>query len=142
MKVLVADDDAVMRCLICHFLKDWGYETVEVTNGAEALATLQGPDAPQLAILDWMMPELDGIEVCRQLRLRSQTYTYLLLLTARQNNDDLTFGLDAGANDYLVKPVDVSQLKTRIATGRRIIESQEKPIEAHRAKRFDASITS
>lgn len=125
MKVLVADDDAVMRFLICQFVGDWGYETVEVTNGADALEKLRGPDAPKLAILDWMMPELDGIEVCRRLRRTDNTYTYILLLTARQSNDDLLHGLDAGADDYLAKPVDISQLKARLAAGRRVVELQQ-----------------
>lgn len=139
MKVLVADDDAVMRCLICHFLQEWGYETIEVTNGAEALEELQSPDAPKLAILDWMMPQMDGIEVCRRLRRGDEPYVYILLLTARQSNDDLLLGLDAGADDYLAKPVDMPQLKARLASGKRIIELQEKLIGAYEAKRFEAA---
>lgn len=139
MKVLVADDDAVMRYLICHFLKGWGYEVVEVSNGADALAKLQGPDAPKLAILDWMMPELDGLEVCRELRLTNEIYTYVLLLTARQSNDDLARGLDAGADDYLAKPVDSLQLKARVTAGRRIVELQDRLIARFEAKGLEAA---
>jgi two-component system, cell cycle response regulator len=139
MKVLVADDDACMRYLICQVVRDWGYEPVEAENGAQALEHLQGPDSPKLAVLDWMMPELDGIEVCRQIRSANQSYIYMLLLTARQSNDDLLHGLDAGADDYLAKPVDIPQLKARLAAGRRIIELQQKLIEAYEAKRIEAA---
>src|SRR6266851_2309044 len=96
-------------------LQKWGYEVISVSNGLQAWEMLQAPDAPRLAILDWMMPELDGVEVCRRVReLPTATPPYLILLTAKSEKTDVVIGLDAGANDYLTKPFDRSELRARI----------------------------
>src|SRR5512146_295848 len=121
MKVLVADDDAVSRLMICSLLQKNGYQTTEASDGLEALECLQRPEAPSLAVLDWMMPSLDGVEVCRRLRSQMTShYTYILLVTARAQKSDLLTGLEAGADDYLIKPFDFSELQVRLQVGRRI----------------------
>lgn len=122
MKVLVADDEAVSRRLIESSVQRWGYEPVVANDGLEASKVLHGPDAPKMAILDWMMPGLDGIQLCRTLRgQKSESYTYILLLTAKQSKSDVIEGLEAGADDYITKPFDPSELRVRLRTGRRIL---------------------
>jgi PAS domain S-box-containing protein len=134
MKLLVADDDAIWRRILQAIISKRGFETVVATNGAEAWKALQGDDAPQLAILDWMMPELDGIELCRMLRERErQPYTYLILLTAKAERADIVEGLRAGADDYLTKPFDPEELFARIRTGERVVDLQQKLRSANRA---------
>jgi diguanylate cyclase (GGDEF)-like protein len=139
MQILIAEDEAVSRRMLAHFLANWGYEVVEARDGEEAWEKLQQENAPKLAILDWMMPGIDGIEVCRRLRAAERPYTYVLLLTARQERQDVLFGLDSGADDYLTKPVDVAQLRARLGVGKRIIDLQQRLIEAYEAKRFEAT---
>lgn len=132
--VLIAEDDLTSRILLQKVLARWDYEVLTTTNGAEAWQALQEPDAPRLVILDWMMPELDGIEVCRRLRrLESEQPPYVILLTARGGKEDIVKGLDAGANDYLGKPYDPEELRARVEVGRRFIELNERLIEAQRA---------
>ena len=122
MRVLIAEDDPVSRRVLESFLKRWGHETIPTKDGAEALAHLDGPDAPRLAILDWMMPELDGLEVCRRARQREDApFTYIILLTAKGEIDDIVTALDAGADDYLVKPYQSAELRSRIGAGERIV---------------------
>jgi diguanylate cyclase (GGDEF)-like protein len=122
MKVLVADDEVVSRRLIESSVERWGYEPVVANDGLEASKILHGPNAPKLAILDWMMPGLDGIQLCRTLRgQKSEAYTYVLLLTAKQTKSDIIEGLEAGADDYITKPFDPSELRVRLRTGKRIL---------------------
>jgi DNA-binding response OmpR family regulator len=126
MKVLIADDDLVPRLMVQAALGDWGYEVEVVSDGREALRGLEGPGAPSLAILDWMMPGLDGVEVCRRVRARPTAEPpYLLLLTGRDAKQDIVAGLDGGANDYLTKPFDYEELRARVAVGRRVVELQQ-----------------
>jgi diguanylate cyclase (GGDEF)-like protein len=140
MKILVAEDEAVSLRLIETMLGRWGYEVVAVRDGLEALRLLQQPDAPQLAILDWMMPGLDGIELCKQIRQnRSEPYTYILLLTGKNTRYDMIEGLDAGADDYVVKPYDPQELQVRLRTGKRILFLQEQLIAAREAMREQAT---
>lgn len=139
MQILIADDEAVSRRMLSHFLANWDYEVVEARDGTEAWNKLQEENAPRLAILDWMMPGIDGVELCRKLRSSERPYTYVLLLTARQERQDILLGLDAGADDYLTKPVDVAQLRARLAVGKRIIDLQQRLMEAYEAKRFEAT---
>jgi diguanylate cyclase (GGDEF)-like protein len=121
------------------FLVKWGYQVVVATQGEEAWAIMQGNDAPHLAILDWMMPGKDGIDICRCIRQRKgRAYTYLLLLTARGQKEDIVEGLEAGADDYVTKPFDPFELRARVRAGRRIVELQEKLLQAREALRDQA----
>lgn len=125
MKVLIAEDDPLSRRLLEATLSKFGYEVVLAADGAEAWAILQSPDAPSLAILDWMMPEIDGVEICRRVRnLPTATPPYLMLLTAKGEKTDVVVGLDAGANDDLTKPFDRSELRSRIKVGVHVLELQ------------------
>jgi len=126
VKILVADDDAVSRRLLEATLKKWHYDVVVAEDGDKAWDVLQREDAPQLAILDWVMPGMDGPEICREVRaFGDQRYIYLLLLTAKSEKEDLIKGMDAGADDFLTKPFDVQELRTRLRAGTRILELQE-----------------
>jgi len=118
MKILIAEDDEVSRRLLAKSITGWGHEVVITENGMEAWAILQREDAPRLAILDWMMPEMDGTEVCRRIRQReSATPTYVVLLTAKSRKADIVEGLAAGANDYITKPFDRGELLARVQVG-------------------------
>ncbi|MFL5388546.1 MAG: GGDEF domain-containing protein [Myxococcales bacterium] len=131
MVVLIADDDAVSRRALEATLTGWGYEVQVVSDGQQALESLLREDAPRLAVLDWMMPGMDGPEVCRTVRERSQgPYSWLLLLTARKKGSDLIAGLQAGADDYIRKPFDPGELKARLRTGERILALQSQLLEA------------
>lgn len=125
MKILIAEDDPVSRRVLAATLDKFGYEVVVTVDGAEAWAALQSADAPHLAILDWMMPELDGIEICRRVRATPKaTPPYLILLTAKSDKEDVVTGLDAGANDYLTKPFDRAELRARVQVGAQVLELQ------------------
>lgn len=140
MKILIAEDDDVSRRLLQAFLEKWDYDVVVTCGGREALRALQGEEAPRLAILDWMMPEMDGLEVCRAVReLGTAPYVYILLLTAKDQKQDVIAGIEAGADDYLTKPFDANELKARLRAGRRILALQETLISARDALRFQAS---
>src|SRR5437762_2357985 len=105
MKILIAEDDPVSNEMLGFLLKQWGYQVVATRNGVEAWQRLQANDAPPLAILDWQMPEMDGVEVCRRVRLNADLkHVYLLILTSMSRPDEIVSGLDAGANDYIIKP--------------------------------------
>ena len=126
MRVLVADDDRMARTLLAETLGDWGYEVVEVADGATAWEVLQAADPPRLAILDWEMPGLTGPDVCRQVRgLGLPTAPYLMLLTHREGTANLVEGLDSGANDYLSKPFDRDELAARLKVGREVVRLQD-----------------
>jgi sigma-B regulation protein RsbU (phosphoserine phosphatase) len=126
MRVLIAEDDPVSRRLLEATLKKFGFEVISAATGREAWTVLQGEDPPSLAILDWMMPEIDGIEICRRVRqIPTATPPYLILLTARSEKTDVVIGLDAGANDYLTKPFDPSELRARIQVGTHVLELQK-----------------
>lgn len=125
MKILIAEDDAVSRRVLEATLIRFGHDVVVAADGAEAWAVLEAEDAPRLAILDWMMPEIDGVEVCRRLRSTpSATPPYLILLTAKSAKEDVVTGLDAGANDYLTKPFDRAELRARVQVGAHVLELQ------------------
>lgn len=139
MRILIAEDDAVSRLVLERTLQKWGHEPVPVNNGRSALEVLQGPAPPALAILDWMMPEMDGTEVCRRVRaMASSMPTYIILLTARQQKEDIAFGLDSGADDYVVKPFDQQELRSRIAVAERVISLQLSL--AYRIQELEAAI--
>ena len=125
MRVLVAEDDPVSACELKGLMRNWGYEVVPAVDGPGALAVLAAEDAPKLALLDWEMPGLAGPDVCRTVRgWDSADSPYLILLTARNSRTDIVAGLDAGANDYLVKPFDPDELRARVRAGARIVELQ------------------
>ena len=122
MRILIADDDRVSTMLLGRALEQWGFEVVVTHDGAAAWAAIVSDTPPALAILDWMMPQIDGIDLCRRVRatpLRSPVY--LILLTARNSRADLVAGLEAGADDYLTKPFDPDELRARIHVGRRTL---------------------
>lgn len=122
-RVLVAEDDPISLELICARLKRWGFEAVATRDGAEAMSALEAPDAPTLAILDWMMPGVDGIEICRAIRASGRSL-YIIIVTARGSKESIAEGLAAGADDYLVKPFDKDELHVRILVGLRVIALQ------------------
>jgi sigma-B regulation protein RsbU (phosphoserine phosphatase) len=125
MRILIAEDDAVSRRVLEATLLKWNYEVVVTSDGSQALEALKKPDAPSLALLDWMMPGLDGSEVCRQLRQSiGDRLLYVLLLTAKGSKDDIVEGLNAGADDYIIKPFDRAELQARLDVGRRILRLQ------------------
>jgi DNA-binding response OmpR family regulator len=126
MRILIAEDDFTSRTALMEVLKKQGHEVIAAVNGHEACMLLQHPEAPMLAILDWMMPEVDGLEVVRRLRARqAERPLYLIMLTAKGGKADVIAGLEAGANDYLTKPVDAGELRARIEVGQRMVAMQE-----------------
>lgn len=140
MRILIADDDLTSRLLLSGVLHRHGYEVVETRDGSAALAAMQAPEAPRLAILDWVMPGLDGLEVLQRLRASaSERPPYIIMLTARGGKADLIQGLDAGANDYLSKPFDPGELRARIEVGRRMVEIQDALLESREKLAYQAS---
>jgi PleD family two-component response regulator len=125
MKILIAEDDEMSQAMLKAMVAKTGYEPVVTGDGQSAYEILSKPDAPKLAVLDWMMPGLNGVEVCRKVReLKSNQPVYIILLTIRGNKKDIIYGLKAGANDYIVKPYDVDELQVRIGVGRQVVELQ------------------
>jgi light-regulated signal transduction histidine kinase (bacteriophytochrome) len=126
MRVLIADDDPAALLLLENVLGYWGYEAVTAGDGTAAWDVLRRPDTPRLAVLDWIMPGLDGDEICRRVRRSPDApYIYLIMLTGRAGRPDIVRGLEAGADDYLAKPFDIEELEVRLRAGRRIIELNE-----------------
>lgn len=126
MRILIAEDSPVYTHLLQGLLTGWGYEVQSVSNGEDALLALAIAGAPRLAILDWSMPKASGIKVCRQLRsAKLKHYTYILILTAHCDNDELVQAFDAGVDDYLTKPFNDRELEARLRAGRRIIGLQD-----------------
>ena len=140
MNILIADDDPILRRLLEIRLGQWGYQVQAFADGVEALAALRRPEAPRLALLDWVMPGLDGLQVCRELRANGpDEYVYVLLLTAKDRKEDLLLALESGADDYLIKPFDPAELKARLRTGQRILALQADLIAAREALRTRAT---
>jgi two-component system, cell cycle response regulator len=126
MKVLLAEDEAIARLKMERLLSKWGYEVVSAKDGAAAWAILRSPDSPSLAILDWMMPKLDGVAVCRVARKRTgQPYTYIIMVTSRGGQEDAYAGIEAGVDDYLVKPVDPEYLRSRLTIAHKVLDLHE-----------------
>jgi phosphoserine phosphatase RsbU/P len=127
LRVLIADDDPVSRRVLEAFLTRWGYEVRRAESGTEAFEILAANDAPGLAILDWMMPGLDGVEVCRRLRAaQTPRPLYLIVLTAKGASEDIVEGLGAGADDYVTKPFNREELRARVEVGERVLALQAK----------------
>ena len=125
MKILIAEDDTTSQVMLKAMVTKVGYEPVITGNGHSAYELLIKPGAPKLALLDWMMPGMDGVEICRKVReLKSDEPTYIILLTSRDDKKDIIRGLKSGANDYITKPYDVEELQVRISVGRKVVELQ------------------
>ena len=140
IKVLAAEDNPVFQSMLRSMLTKWGYDAIVARDGDEAWRILQADDAPRLAILDWMMPGMDGVEVCRRVRAANrEPYIYILLLTARTDAQDLVEGMEAGADDYLTKPFNSHELRVRLRAGRRILDLQEQLLQAREALRDQAT---
>jgi diguanylate cyclase (GGDEF)-like protein len=140
VRILIAEDEPVTRLLLERTLAGWGYAVVAAADGPDALRHLMDPAGPQLAVLDWVMPGLDGADVCRAVRAReTERYVYLLLLRSRGGKEDVVAGLEAGADDYLVKPLDPMELRARLNTGRRILDLQTQLIAARDTLRWQAT---
>jgi phosphoserine phosphatase RsbU/P len=127
MRILIAEDDLTSRCVLSAVLERSGHEVVATTDGEGAWEVLQRPDAPRLVILDWMMPGMDGLEVCRRVRdLRTDNPPYILMLTSLGDAEHVAAGLEAGANDYLAKPFHHVELRARILAGARLLALQDR----------------
>jgi serine/threonine-protein kinase len=128
MKVLIADDDSLWRAVLSQNVTKWGYEVVTAADGGQAWDVLQQRSAPRIAILDWQMPELDGIEICRRIRESLKLpFIYTIILTSRDTRDDMVAGFQSGADDYLIKPVDMEILRSRLSAAARIVKAVPPP---------------
>ena len=140
VRILAAEDNPIFQSMLRSMLTKWGYEVIIAPDGNEALRLLQSESAPRLAILDWMIPGMDGVEVCRRVRTAGlEPYIYILLLTARTESQDVVEAIDSGADDYLTKPFDSMELRARLRAGRRIVELQEELLVAREALRQQAT---
>jgi two-component system cell cycle response regulator len=141
VSILVAEDSAIYRRLTEDHLKEWGFDFTCVKDGKEAWKLLTQKNAPRLALLDWVLPEIDGVELCRRLRGRvdDESYTYTILLTAKNRKQEMLEAMDAGADDFLAKPFDPHELKARLMVGKRIVELQQKLVSTNDALHFAAS---
>jgi two-component system cell cycle response regulator len=138
-RVIVADDDQKDRMVLEYLLAKWGFEVYSASDGAEAWALLQAEDVPTIAILDRMMPKLDGIELCRKIRgLVRRHYTYIVFVTGMSEKQQMVAGLRAGADDYVAKPLDSDELRGRLLVAERILTMQGQLIAAHEHAKFQA----
>jgi sigma-B regulation protein RsbU (phosphoserine phosphatase) len=126
MKVLIADDDTITRIALGKLLEKWGYEVVQALDGGKAWELLCQKDPPRIAILDWMMPEPNGVEICNNLtREKDFPFIYTMLLSVKQDKADIIKALDSGAHDFLSKPVHSGELRSRIAVGVRLVKAED-----------------
>lgn len=132
-EILIAEDDVTSRTMLAAVFGKWGYQVTSTANGNEAWELLQRDDAPRLLVLDWMMPGIDGLTLCRRLREQDRDAPfYIILLTSKSERENIVEGLDAGADDYIAKPYDNSELRARVNAGARILSLQEKLRERER----------
>lgn len=132
-RILIAEDHYVSRHLLERNLSNWGFQVTTAEDGDAAVRVLESESAPPLAIIDWMMPKLDGLEVCRRIRAQvARPYIYLVLLTAKSHKEEIATGLEAGADDYVIKPFDPDELRARLKVGQRVVE-----LERQLAKRVN-----
>src|SRR5690349_16463731 len=137
---IFADDDSLSRRMLKSTLERAGYDVISVEDGTAATEALCEPNGPRLALLDWMMPGVDGPGVVRMVRVRrGQQYVHMILLTSRQSKEDIVAGLDAGADDYLTKPFNPQELKARLRTGERILHLEDTLVEAREEMRYRAT---
>jgi two-component system cell cycle response regulator len=139
MRILIADDSPIDRTVLQRLLTRAGHEVVVAEDGLESWKILRSPDAPSLAILDWQMPGMDGLEVCRSLRgIQDKPYVFVILLTSNDQREQLIEGLEAGADDYLTKPVDATLLRARVGVAARILNLQAGLLAAQEKLTFQA----
>jgi len=141
MQTLVVDDSAVYRKLIGDHLRSWAFDVTLAENGSEAWRILERADAPKLVLLDWVLPDLDGIEICQRIRQArsSGPYIYIILLTGKEGRQHMLDAMQAGVDDYLVKPFDELELKARLMVGKRILDLQEELVAARDTMRHAAT---
>jgi two-component system, cell cycle response regulator len=141
MQILVAEDSPIYQQLLSSQLRDWGFSFIIAKDGAEAWNYLRRSDCPKLLLLDWVLPNIDGIELCRRVRVAGsgKSYSYVILLTGKDSKRDLLEAMQAGVDDYLVKPFDQLELKARLLVGKRIIELHEELVAAKESMRYAAT---
>jgi len=141
MQILVVEDSAVYRKLISDYLHAWGFGVTVAEDGAQASAVLERPDSPKLVLLDWVLPDIEGIELCQQIRDAgsSRPYVYVILLTSKEGRQNMLDAMEAGADDYLLKPFDELELKARLMVGKRILDLQDELVQAREAMRHAAT---
>lgn len=141
MRILIAEDDSISRRILEATLVKWGYDVTVTRDGDEAWDALKHPDAPNLVILDWMMPGMDGVDICRRIRTRisnDYSYTYVILLTTKGQKGDIIEGMEAGADDYITKPFDAGELRVRLHAAERMLDLESKLLTAQEALRHEA----
>src|ERR1035437_4620157 len=139
MQILVVEDSPVYRQLLTSCLQEWGFRFTIAKDGSEVWALLQRPDCPKLVLLDWVLPDIDGVELCRRIRLAGgagSSYSYIILLTGKDGKKDKLEAMQAGADDYLVKPFDQLELKARLLVGKRIVGLNEELVSARESMRY------
>lgn len=140
MKVLIAEDDLTSRTILTAVVRKWGYEPIAVEDGEAAWQVMQGGEPPRLLLLDWEMPKLSGLELCKRIRKQeSSNPPFIILLTARSHTDDIVSGLEFGANDYISKPFENAELRARLQVGRRMLDLQQELNSAKEEMAFQAS---
>ncbi len=125
LKVLIADDNAPTRMMLRAAIKQWGYEAVEAADGEQAWNILQEASGPRLLVLDWLMPKLNGVELSERIRKELSYHPYIILLTQMSGTENIIKGLDAGADEFLSKPFNMAELRSRLSVGARIIKSEK-----------------
>ena len=139
-RILIAEDHYVSRHLLERNLTNWGFEVVTAEDGEAAVGVLESEGAPPLAIVDWMMPRMDGLEVCKRVRAATERpYIYLVLLTAKSHKEEIAAGLEAGADDYVIKPFDPDELRARLKVGQRVVELERQL--ANRVTQLEQALT-
>lgn len=142
MQALVVDDSAIYRKLIGDHLRSWGFGVTLAETGAEGWSILRQPDTPRLVLLDWVLPDIDGIELCQRIRQAGESsgsYTYVILLTSKEGRQNMLEAMEAGSDDYLVKPFDEMELKAHLLVGKRILDLQEELVAARESMRHAAT---
>jgi two-component system, cell cycle response regulator len=141
LKILIVEDSSVYRALLTSHLQEWGFDFIVAKDGSQAWTLLQRQDCPKLVLLDWVLPEIDGVELCRRIRTAGagNSYSYVILLTGKDGKADLLEAMQAGADDYLVKPFDQMELKARLLVGKRIVSMHEELVSARESMRYAAT---
>jgi two-component system, cell cycle response regulator len=141
LKILVVEDSPVYRSLLTSHLREWGFDFIIAKDGSEAWKLIQRPDCPKLILLDWVLPGIDGVELCRRIRVAGagNSYSYVILLTGKDGKGDLVEAMQAGADDYLVKPFDQMELRARLLAGKRIVTLHEELVSARESMRYAAT---